>query len=190
MTSSSKNNGTEQLLMFEQLFKKPELTVDGLVSEERKRAFDKGYAQAQLEMKNQFALLQKVSDKLLEEKRQLLERMKPEVIDFCLQLTEQILRQELSDPAVLAKLISSLLVAIGRQKESLSVVLAPEDLEIMESFIPTIEAEKHKMGHIYFSSDPTVQKGDVRIECNSILVNCAIARELESVRAHLLRSTS
>jgi hypothetical protein len=46
-----------------------------------------------------------------------------------------------------------------------------------------MEGEKQ----LYFYSDPTVRRGDVRLENNSILVNCAIARELESVRAHLLR---
>lgn len=176
----TKNNEKEQLVMFQDLFSKSDF---GLENEERKKAFEKGYAKSQLDMKEKFILLEKISKRLVEEKQSLLERMKPEIIDFCLLLTEQLIRQQFTDPTVLMNMVHSLIEAIGKERAPLSVILAPEDLEMIALFI---EEEKNKLTHIYFSSDPTVQRGDVRIECDSMLVNCALARELESVRTHVL----
>jgi len=163
----------EQLVMFQN-------------ESELKNSFIMGYEKARQELKEQAILLEQISEALLKEKRQLLERMKPEIIDFCLKLTEQLIRQELSEPEVFAKLISSLLMAANRKKEPLSVLLAPEDLALIEQALPKIEGDN---GHIYFYADPSVQRGDVRIQGDSLLVNCALKRELESVRAHVLRGS-
>lgn len=171
--------GNDQLVMFQHLFN----ATDSAESEEKKKIFEQGYTKARLELKEQVMLLEKMSKKLTDEKKELLERMKPEVIEFCILLTEQVIRQQLSDPTIFATMVHSLMAAIGRERVPLSVILSPEDLAMM---MPFVEKEKHRLLHIYFSSDPTVQRGDVRMECDSMLINCEVTRELESIRTHVL----
>ena len=139
----------------------------------------RGYAKAVEELRRFTTLLHTIADKLLEQKKAMLTQLKPEVIDFSLEIAEKVIRKELSDPKTHEKLISSLLNQAIKtfSGEPLTVYLAPDDLILFQERCPL------EGGAINYSSDPLLQCGDCRIEAKSGVLTAHISRELEDLRA-------
>lgn len=159
-----------------------------LVEEECQKAFQKGeeagqklgYYKAMEESKVFLNLLQTMSRKILEQKHRLLDQIKPEIIEFAMTVCERIIRKELSQPHVFARLIHSLLNAAipSLDRDALQIVLSPDDLVLLD---------KREIEGIRFLSDPLMQRGDCRIETPTGLLHYEISRELADLQAKVLQ---
>ena len=130
-----------------------------------------GYRRAEAELGTLLTLVQRLSQKLLEQKKRLFQQMKPEMDDLVLLIAEKIIREQLKEPNVLNKRIEGLLdLAIHAfGTEQLKVFVAPKDLNLI-----------HVEG-ILFLADPTLCPGDCRIEARSGIINGEITRLLEDL---------
>ncbi len=180
----------------ELLISEKEEFVD-LVEEECRNAFQKGqekgekigYYKALEESKVYVGLLQTMTRKILDQKNRLLDQLKPEIIEFAIAVCERVIRKELTQPHVFARLINTLLTAATPQlnSDTLRVVLAPEDFSILESSFHQIQYNVEEIEGIRFVSDPLMRQGDCRIETSSGLLNYNISRELADLQAKVLQ---
>jgi len=146
-----------------------------------------GYMRALEEIKSLMHLLQNLSHKILEYKQHLLEKLKPEVVEFSLAVCEQVIRKELSHPDTFAKLIGSLLsiaTASSMREESLLLILSSEDLSLLESHL---QYHKKDFVDIKFRVDPLMKRGDCRIETPTGLLNHSISRQLADLQSKVLQ---
>jgi flagellar biosynthesis/type III secretory pathway protein FliH len=156
-----------------------------------------GYIQSKDEMAAFLELIQSISSKVLEEKKRLMDQLKPEIIEFCIAVAEKIIRQELSHKEKLSKLIDSFLQLITppinslntsrNSIETIKISLSPEDLELLEDCFEHFNYEKGDMTAIKFVSDPLMVRGDLRMETKSQFLNFSVNRELEDLRSKILR---
>jgi flagellar biosynthesis/type III secretory pathway protein FliH len=168
------------------------------VEEECSRAFQRGvekgekigYERALNETRGLLDLLQTLTQKLLEQKKRLLDRLKPEIIEFAMTLCERIIRKELSQPEAMVKLINALLNGCAPQfrNERVQIILAPEDLAMLEGHLTQIQYDKREITGIFFRADPLIKRGDCRIETQRGLLNYTISRELADLQAKVLQS--
>lgn len=147
-----------------------------------------GYARAKEEMEDLIQLLQSISDKMLEHKKELFHHLKPEVIDLVIAIAERVIRIELSQPEKLTKLIESFLTQSAFQGEVVKIFLAPEDMCIMEKTLNKIQYDMTEIKGIRIAVDPLQRQGDVRIETKSTLQNFTLSRELEDLRLKVARA--
>jgi flagellar biosynthesis/type III secretory pathway protein FliH len=167
------------------------------IEEECRKAFQQGVEQGKKigyekyaqENKPLLELLPLIAQKLLEQKRKLLELLKPEIVEFCLHVCERVLRRELSQPESMATLINSLLNVCLPQfsHEKIHILLAPEDLVMLENHLTQIHFNKREIEGISFRADPLIKRGDCRIEAKTGLLNYSIARELADLQAKVLQ---
>lgn len=156
-----------------------------------KNGFEKGesigYEKGLAEGKVLLNLLQKMADKLLEQKEKLLDQLKPEMIEFSLKVCERIIRRELSQPESLAKLISSLLSTLdgGVKSGTIDIFLSSEDVALLQNHHDQINL-KGALG-FRLIADPLVRRGDVRIENKMGLLNYDISRELAELQMKILQ---
>ena len=166
------------------------------LEDERAKAYHKGqdagekigYAKALYETKGLLDLLQTLTRKLLEQKKRLLDQLKPEIIEFSIAVCEKVIRKELSQPETLVRLINSLLSVRDPnfQHEHLKIILAPEDLLLLEKYLTQISYDKREIEGVSFWEDSLIRRGDCRIEGQTGLLNYSIARELSDLSAKVL----
>lgn len=167
-----------------------------LFEEECRKAFQKGqekgekigYEKGCQEGKVFIDLLRTMSRKVLEHKKRLLDQLKPEVIEFAITTCERILRKELTQPEVMVKLINSLLTIAATNKETLRIVLSPEDLVLLEKHLKHIQYDKKEIEGVSFVSEPLMRRGDCRIETKAGLLNYDIGRELSNLQSKVLQN--
>ena len=169
---------------------------DSLIQLESRRAFQKGesygekigYAKAINETQMLTTLLHTLSRKLLEHKNQLIDHLKPEVIEFSITVCEQVIRHELSQPETFINLINSLLTytATHLWEEAPQIILAPEDLAMLEEHLNTIHFDSRERGAVHFLADPLIRRGDCRIEMPSGLLNHMVKRQLADFQAKII----
>ena len=155
----------------------------------QKKGEDEGYDRAKKEFGAFYTLLQSLADKILEQKKLLLKQLKPEIIDFAITLCERVIRQELSQPEKLVRLIDSLLTSATTSinGDMVKIILSPEDLVLIESHRNKIQYDKREIKGLRFVPDSSVKRGDYRIETKRGILNCSIARELEDLRSKVLK---
>lgn len=167
------------------------------VEEECKQAFGKGkkqgeklgYERALCELSSLLGILQSFSHKLLEYKHQLLEQLKPEVVAFAISVCERIVRKELSQPESFIRLINSLLVYATQsiRGDPVKLILSPDDLVMLENHLSKIHYDKREMESLSFHSDSQLQRGDVRLETPSTLLNYTLSRQLADLQSKVLQ---
>lgn len=172
--------------------------INNILQEERERSFQLGlkkgealgYEKARNELSLAFHTVHKMGEMLHEQKTQLLNQMKPEVIEFALSVCEQVLRKELSQTETFIKYLQSLLTTmhISSVDGIFHVFLAPEDLIMLDPFFSEIESILNPIKDIRFLPDSTLTRGDCRIESKTGLLNSSIAREIENLRLHITGS--
>ena len=148
-----------------------------------------GYMRARAEDAAYLEILQTVIQKILDEKERLFDHLRPELLEFSLILCERVMRQELAQPETLAKMIDEHLrnAAPTLQGALVHIVLSPEDLAMLQGHLETIHYDKREIRGVRFVPDPTMHRGDVRIETPTHLLNCALTRELDDVREKILK---
>lgn len=130
-----------------------------------------GYKRAEAELGTLLVLVQRLSQKLLEQKTRLFEQLKPDMDALVLLIAEKIIREQLKDPDLLNRRVEALLdQAISAfTGEPLKVFVAPQDLGVIQ-----IEG-------VTFLADSTLCPGDCRIEARSGMINGQISRLLEDM---------
>lgn len=149
-----------------------------------------GYEKATNEMSALMTLLQKMVQRILEQKERLLQQLKPEIIEFAIAICEKFLREKLSQPEKLVRLIDSLLAQSIPffQGELVKIVLSPEDLVMLEQHLKDFHYDRREIKGLRFLSDPELRRGDFRIENKSGLLNFLLQRELEELRGMIERT--
>jgi flagellar biosynthesis/type III secretory pathway protein FliH len=170
---------------------------DALLKEECHKAFCEGqqigerigYERAMEEMKALANVLHSLAVRLFEQRAYLLDKLKPEIIEFALAVCERVIRKELSQPEVLVRLINSLLSvsAVKSGREMLQIVLSPDDLAMLEDYLDQIAYDQKKIEGINLKADPLVSPGDCRIEWETGLLNHSIVRELADLNTKILQ---
>ena len=163
-----------------------------LIDEEYERAFRKGeasgrtlgYESALSELEGLFLILQKLISKLLEEKKRLFEKLKPEVVELSLSISECIIRKELSRPETLIKFIQTLLQECIEEGgcDFVRILLSPKDASLIKSY-----TKEDTLEGLLLSSDSSIVSGDCRIEMRSALLHHTVARELSELQAKILQ---
>lgn len=145
-----------------------------------------GYKKAKEESLAIYQMLQTIAQKFLEQKNALIEQLKPEIVEMAIIAAEKVIRVELSQREKLVKLIDSFLqIYISSfQAEVVKIFLNPEDLATFES---AFKLDKKEIKSLRFCPDKNLLQGDFRIESKSSLLNFNINRELEDLRAKILR---
>jgi flagellar assembly protein FliH len=148
-----------------------------------------GYRAAICEIKILLELLEKIATKLLDHKAVLLEKLKPEIIDFSIQLCERVIRKELSHPESLVKLINSLLAICEPEfrQDAIQIVLATDDFLMLEQHLEKVQYDTSSIVSLHFRADSLMKRGDCRIEAQSGLLNYSITRELADLQAKILQ---
>jgi flagellar assembly protein FliH len=133
-------------------------------------------------------LVTQVSEKLSKEKDELLGKLKPEVLKFSIAVCESVLRCELTNPQVLTRLVEMLLTSAREiiREEVVTIVLSPEDYSMLEERFSDIDHEQFHVERVNFVSDPSVPRGDVRVETPMGLVNSNLQRQLEDLQTKVL----
>jgi flagellar assembly protein FliH len=151
---------------------------------------EKGYLKAIAEMESCLKLLQTLSVKLLEHKHQLIDQLKPEVIQFAINLCERMIRRELSHPENFIRWIHYLFSYLANQtdQETIHLILAPEDLVILQTQLSQVLTDHSALKAITLRSDPLMRRGDCRIETPTKMLNWSIHRELEDLQAKIISS--
>lgn len=173
-------------------------TFLGLIQEEQGEAYEKGkrageregYLHAQSELAALFGLLQTVGTKLLDDKKNLLEALKPEIVEMALTIAEKIVKSELLLPEKMVQHIESMLstIALKVAGDGVHIYLCPEDLLLLDTHLQKIAYDKKDIKSIRFFSDNFIPKGDVRIESKQAFFHFSVARELEDLRSRVLKS--
>lgn len=173
-------------------------STEELLAAERLESYQKGkeegerlgYDKAIKEMGAYLAMLQTIASKLLEQKKHLLDHLKPELVEFSLVVCEKVIRQELSQPERLAKMIDSHLATATPflQGDLVKIILAPDDLIVLEDYLGKIQYDKREIKSLRFVPDSSIRRGDCRIETKTGLLNCSISRQLEDLRSKVLRA--
>lgn len=143
-----------------------------------------GYARALDELDALFGLLQNLTQKLLEQKNRLLDRLKPEIVELAIAISERVIRKELSQPETLLKLIHTLLSCCNSEGNSdvLRITLASEDAAMIERHLNNKAIEG-----IVLHADQMLMRGDCRIEMRTELLHYSISRELADLQAKILQ---
>ncbi|NGX60768.1 MAG: hypothetical protein K940chlam9_00236 [Chlamydiae bacterium] len=133
-------------------------------------------------------LIEKIGKTLLDYKKELLEKIKPELIEFSLRVCERVLRNELADPENLTRLIDSLFSSAFSlfEEEKLTLFLAPHDLARLEASL--LSEKKWEM--VRLCVDPMMQTGDVRIETKTRMCRYDLSRELALIQENVLQRTA
>jgi len=162
---------------------KREKILETLFAEEYRKAKERGelsgekqgYEKASQETASLVALLQRLSERLLEQKKRLFEQMKPELIELSLLIAERVIRQELKNKESMQAMVDSLLdqAMNAFSDEKLKVFLAPADWEALGS---------RQLQSVSFLADPTLSQGDCRIEAKSGLLNATLSHILEDLK--------
>jgi flagellar biosynthesis/type III secretory pathway protein FliH len=154
-----------------------------------KRGEELGYEKFVAEAKTFLDLLTLLAHKLLDQKKKLLDQLKPEIVEFSMHVCERILRKELSQPESMAALINSLLNLCAHQfkEETLHVFLAPEDLGMLEGYLSQMSNSHREIKGVSFQADTLIRRGDCRIEAKAGLLNYSISRELADLQAKILQ---
>jgi flagellar biosynthesis/type III secretory pathway protein FliH len=152
----------------------------------------KGYARAVEENEKLLLLLQTLAQKVLEHKKHFLQQVKPELIEFSMRVCERVIRKELSRPEHLIHLISLLLQANAPhvEGETLSLLLAPADLVMLEPYLEQIAYDRQAISRIVFRADPSLCRGDCRLESKGSMLHYSIARELTELSSTVLQQLS
>lgn len=171
-----------------------------LVEEERHKAYSLGktdgervgYERALSESDSYMHLLQTIAEKIIEQKRRLLEHLKPEIIAFATKACEQVLRRELKEAGTLIYLIETMLQENSHvfHGEGVKIILSPEDLAMVESHVSRLQSRLEQEGGeikgLKFTSDPWIHRGDCRIETKGALLNFMLSREFEDLCSKVL----
>lgn len=168
------------------------------MDEEREEAYKKGkdegerigYAKAGNENSAYQQLLQTVVDKLLEQKKGMLNDLKPEIIEFSLQCAQKVIRMELANPEQMVKLLDAFLMCVAPSfsNEFVKVYLSAEDLVMMEEHLSKVSYDRKEIKGLRFVLDPLMQRGDCRVETKTGLLNFMVSRELEDLRSKILKN--
>jgi flagellar assembly protein FliH len=174
------------------------LKFSELIDQERLKAYQMGktegekigYEKARDENSAFLLLFQKIVDKIIEEKKRLLEDLKPEVIDFAISCAERVIRIELSEPEKFVKLIDSFLMFTSPtfSGEVVKIILSPEDLVMIEGHLSKVSYDKKEIKGVRFIADPKLKTADFKIETKSGLLNFMVNRELEDLRSKILKA--
>lgn len=147
-----------------------------------------GYEIARSSLRSTIALLNNIVDAFKINQEEIYEQIKPEIIKFALSCCETLLRKELSNPKNFAAQIETLLT-LGKpilKEVSVDIILAPEDLSMLEQSINDIAYEKEDFKSLNFVADKSIERGNCRLESSLGLVNFDINRLLSDLEKHVL----
>jgi|688.fasta_scaffold42843_5 flagellar biosynthesis/type III secretory pathway protein FliH len=152
--------------------------------------FKQGKAAVQQELNNAVELLNKISSSLQSHKEEMFEQSKPELIRFALAICKQILRKELSDPANFTALLEKLFIQAKSilKDVPVDIVLAPEDLKMLLDNISAVGYSREELKKAHFIADPTMERGNCRLETALGLINFDIDRLMKDFEFKILEA--
>jgi len=166
-----------------------EQKIHSLFEQEYQKAFEKGKTagykegktQAQESLAGVHGLMQRVAHRLLEQKQQLMHQLKPEVVEFALAAATAVLKKELLEKETLIELIHHVLNKVSHYEtsEKWHLYLSPQDLVQLEE---ALEQQLHPSGCVVLRPDPSLPRGDFRLESEKTLLRFSLEREMEQIK--------
>ncbi|MCP5468985.1 MAG: hypothetical protein H7A36_00570 [Chlamydiales bacterium] len=146
-----------------------------------------GYEKAAHELASLVSLLQRLSERLLEQKKRVLEQLKPEVVHFALRVCERVIRKELQEPDTFVHLINELLgeAIHAFAGEKIKIFLAPQDLETLQKHLGKVYYNKSEVPNLSFHVDELMCSGDCRIEAASGVLNADLEHVLDDLNTKI-----
>lgn len=124
-------------------------------------------------------------------REEMFEQAKPELIKFSLAVCEKMIRRELSHSQSFIALLEALLNQAKNvlKEAAVSIILSPEDYSMLQNEISNISYDKHHFRELDLQEDPTIPRGNCRIQTPLGLINFDIQRLLTNIEEKVL-STS
>lgn len=152
------------------------------------KGFKLGVEGAYAELKSTLELLSHVSDAFSVRQKEMFIQAKPELIKFALAICENLLRKTLSNPSTFASHIEFLLEQSQEilKEEPPRISLSPKDYEMLQTSLERIGHSNAEFKKLNFSQDPTMERGNCRIETSLGLLNFDIKRLLNDLERKAL----
>jgi flagellar assembly protein FliH len=162
------------------------------LEEGQKKGYDEGFAageeKVREELEEQISLLLKASGLMKEKQLSFYEDIRPEIISFATAVSECVLRKELSNESRFLETIKELLSQARPviKDNSVDVVLNIEDHKLLEKHFDKLKESKYDAESLNFISEPSMKKGDCKIESRIGLLNFDIKRILDDLERRAL----
>lgn len=150
--------------------------------------FRKGTEKARAELQNLIQMLNALAMGLSCKQEGIYEQMKPELIQFCFSICENLLRDSLKNPKAFIGLIERLITEAKTlfKEAPITIVLSPEDLEKFQQDLNKIVKDNEDLKKLTFASDKGIEQGNCRIETSLGLINFDIKRLLADLGKKVL----
>jgi flagellar assembly protein FliH len=134
-----------------------------------------------------FQTVQNLSSELQYQKEHLLNKIKPELIKFCLGICKKILGHELTFTESYQAMLDHLFSKIGNhaKNQPIIVMISSEDLTLMEGQEERLRQKWH-LNNIQFQEDATMTRGKCCLETPMGIVNFDIDRLLKNFESKVL----
>ncbi len=152
------------------------------------KGFEEGAEQVKAELKVAIDLTNAIANRLAVKREDMFDQAKPEILKFCLNVCEKLIRQELSHSHTFVKMLETLLDQAKSilKDSSVHIFLAPEDIEMLQKQTKSLDYDKESFKKIHFIPDPLMSRGDCRVETSLGLVNFDIKRLLANLEEKVL----
>ncbi len=161
----------------------------------KQEAYESGLNDGHLKAKAEYAdvlvVASQIVEDIKEQKDMLLDQWKPEIIKFCIAISESVLRSELESKTALTRLVDQLIVQAKPifANEKVRVVLSASDYANLDGK-NQLHLDEEQQRQISFTFDPSITEGDMRIETPLGLLNFDIKRLLNDLQTKALELKS
>jgi flagellar assembly protein FliH len=134
-------------------------------------------------------VLSQASQQFGRQRDEMLQQMKRGQVQLVFAICEKVLRRELSNSEVLKGTLESMLSqaqGIIDKSASTQVLLSPEDYNLLEEELSTVQAAVYGAERLDFGQDPEIQRGGCRIETPLGIINFDVKRQLENLEDMLI----
>ena len=148
--------------------------------------FEKGYRDGHQEsqdyLQQQVAIMNAVLNQCAAPMKQLDNEVENQLVQLAIALTRQLVRREIkNEPGHIVAILREAMEALPVASREVRVFLHPEDSQVITSTLAAGDNQYWKM-----VEDPTMNRGDCRIQTESSSIDATVERRLSSIIANML----
>ncbi len=152
------------------------------------RGLEAGREKVAEEFNESIRLFSRATELLGEERENLVEQSRVELIHFCMAVCRSILQRELSDPQAMEQMIGRLIDEARplAKKGEVEIFLSKEDKDSVDERLSSLTLDEEVRERLTLVVDTQLFRGDCRVETEMGLLNFSIERQLEEVEKKVL----
>lgn len=165
--------------------------LDRIQREAYQEAYDEGFnkglsdgnQQAMQQIAQQSGMLQAVLNRSARPLQQLDHEVEEQLVQLVVAITRQLVRREIkTDPGEIVAVVREAMQALPVNSRDVQLFLHPEDVQIIKQVL----ADGDNNTYWRLNSDPTLERGDCRIQTETSSIDATMERRLTSVIANML----